>query len=295
MRRAARSVMADLDVPAPVKRRWAGRYPPPDDQDGWQVTVFPEGERVIRRSVDPPDSVLDEDWHHDSYIWPGWAPRMNDKPVDAQSPLMDVHAYWESASSRIRDAAKLMATVLGTTLGFLVGTSPLAQDSRHHLDLLTGAIGGVGLLLLVVTLIVILRVLVPDSVSFVNVLDAPQAGPLHRWKETVHADPDLYLPCGINSLNGLRQAIKVEELTLMALAAATHQDGVTDGDVALLQEAEVARAARLRELRKAATDVALVGEYYKLQAKSGFATRIGPLCAGLGIMFIVGSVALSLT
>jgi hypothetical protein len=75
----------------------------------------------------------------------------------------------------------------------------------------------------------------------------------------------------------------------MALAAATDQDDVTSSDVTLLQEAEVARAARLRELRKAATEVALVGEYYKLQAKSRFATRLGPLCAGFGIMSIVGS------
>jgi hypothetical protein len=274
---------------------WEGTYPPVQVGDDWQVTVYPQGNRVIRRSLQPQAKLQNEDWEHDTYIWPGWAPHMQVKPIDDHSPLLDTHAYWESVSSRIRDTAKWMATVIGSTLGLLVGTSPLAQNSTHHPQGWAGlSIGAVGLLCLVGTLMLILHVLLPQSVSFVDVLNAKDgSGPLHRWRATIVKEPDLYLPCGINSLDGLRQAIRVEELTLMALAAATHQDKVTESDVALLQEAEVARAARLRELRQAAGSIALIGEYHKLQNYSKRATILGPLLASIGTMAVIASVTLS--
>jgi hypothetical protein len=187
-----------------------------------------------------------------------------------------------------------MATVIGTTLGFIVGTSPLAHGSESHLRLWTGVLGCVGLLLLVATLMLILRVLLPESVSFIDVLKARDApGPLHRWRQAISDEPEFYLPCGINSLEGLRQAVKVEELTLMALAAATHHPNVTDNDVMLLQQAEIARANRLRELRDATANIALVGEYYRLRARGELATFLGPICAAIGTMAIIASVALS--
>ena len=54
-----------------------------------------------------------------------------------------------------------------------------------------------------------------------------------------------------------------------------------------LQEAQEARAVRLTELRHAAARVAVIGEYYKLRARSTRATYGGILCTLVGIAAIL--------
>jgi hypothetical protein len=54
-----------------------------------------------------------------------------------------------------------------------------------------------------------------------------------------------------------------------------------------LEEAQEARGLRLTELRHAAAQVALIGEYYKLRARSTRATYGGILCTLLGAAAIL--------
>jgi len=69
----------------------------------------------------------------------------------------------------------------------------------------------------------------------------------------------------------------IEEITLMALsrARATARDQVSSQR---LCDAQIARAARLVELRIAAARIATVGEYYKLRYRSSWATYAGVGC-----------------
>jgi hypothetical protein len=54
-----------------------------------------------------------------------------------------------------------------------------------------------------------------------------------------------------------------------------------------LEEAQEARGVRLTELRHAAAQVAMIGEYYKLRARSSQATYGGILCYLIGISAII--------
>jgi hypothetical protein len=277
---------------------WSGKYVSVaplrnDEEEPVTVEVFSSGAPVIERHVKPAKCLDLHQWHHDRYIWPGWAPKLEEQLVDARSPLEDVHDYWEAATTRLRDGARWMASVIGATLAAMVATSPFAQDHKHHLTWASVTLGFGGLSLLIVTLVLILHVLLPHSVSFNDIRNAKDPkSPLGRLKATIVNEPDLYLPCGIFALEGLQQAIKIEELTLMALADASHHEKAAEWQ-ALIQEAEVGRAARLRELRRATASIALIGEHYKLRSYSRTATILGPIFAALGAMATISSVILT--
>jgi hypothetical protein len=208
-----------------------------------------------------------------------------------------------------------MATVLGAALATVIGASPLAGLSSH-LQPAAAAIGGAGLILLGFTMLLVLRVMQPPAVSYADVQAAkPSRGltrvlykwlhrywrhshvlenPLYRWRSTVESHQDLYLPCAVSSLDDLRRSITLEEGTLVALARAREdtQDPDAEGN---LKDAQTARAARLLELRIAATRVAAVGEYYALRARSTLATYGGVICGTLGTAAIVLAFAWPIT
>jgi hypothetical protein len=97
-----------------------------------------------------------------------------------------------------------MSTVLGAALALLLGTSPLGKLSEASFTWLATGWGLAGLALLFVALVLLLRVMQPRAVSFVDVQATDRDGlkdamdPLVRWKRVVEAQQDLYLPCGIN-------------------------------------------------------------------------------------------------
>jgi hypothetical protein len=69
----------------------------------------------------------------------------------------------------------------------------------------------------------------------------------------------------------------IEEVTLTRLAHAT--EGAPGYDAgSTLSRAQEARAARLLELRTAATNIATVGEYYAVRARNTRATYGGIIC-----------------
>jgi len=82
----------------------------------------------------------------------------------------------------------------------------------------------------------------------------------------------------------------IEEMTLVALSRAT-ATARNPTSCQKLCEAQVARAARLRELRAAAAMIATVGEYYTLRYRSSWATYGGILCGLLGTAAIVTAFA----
>jgi hypothetical protein len=133
----------------------------------------------------------------------------------------------------------------------------------------------------------------PQSVSFADVQRSDAHwwqrifNPLRRWKQIVEAQQDLYLPCGVKCLESLRQSMIVEEVTLTALAYAVHNATENSVDTGDLCRAQQARASRLKDLRKAATCVAVIGEYYRLKRRSTIATYVGVLCGVAGTALLI--------
>jgi hypothetical protein len=222
--------------------------------------------------------------------------------------LAGLEQYWHTAGNRLRESAKWMATVLGAAMATVIGTSPVAHLSGHHFQRIAVLLGMAGLIFLAITMLLVLRVMQPRAVSYSDVLNAkcPRglAGvverwlrrhrqhtrvledPLYRWRQTVQRHQDLYLPCGVTSLRGLRVAIRLEEATLMKLA----QTWATVPDRAaaeMLRRAQAARIAKLLEFRTAAASIAVIGEFYALRARSTQATYLGTLFGVLGTAAVV--------
>ncbi|MBO2450741.1 hypothetical protein J4573_26795 [Actinomadura barringtoniae] len=271
----------------------------------WRVTITRGQPGHLERSVcqrATPDEPWQEfavastddprSWRPEPIIWPMWAPGLLDIKISETTPLTNIHDYWSTTGERLRDSAKWMATVLGLALGALVGTSPLAEMHKNPPRTLAIITGVAGLALLGVTLFLLLQVMRPQSVSFDEVqrsgsFRANLFRPLHKWKVTVESQQDLYLPCGVKCLTSLRQAMIIEELSLFALANAVST--CTPEDNEILEKAQKGRAARLKELRDAACQVAVIGEFYRLRFRSSWATYAGLPCGLIGTALVMGA------
>jgi hypothetical protein len=258
----------------------------------WRIVLSTDGDR-IRRDVWI-DNVAwqpaDEGWEPEGTIWPTWPVRPAKEMSSPEAALNGVQKYWNKSGNRLRDSAKWMATVLGAALAILAGTSPLAPIRQHHTRAQLVFLL-VGLVLLCVTLFLVVQVMRPQAVSFTDVQRAhrhrgPFGSALGRWREIIESHQDLYLPCGVKCLTSLRQSMIIEKMTLMALANAKESNGHRDSRKEL-EEAQEARAVRLTELRHAAAQVAMIGEYYRLRARSTRATYGGILCTLVGIAAIL--------
>lgn len=242
-------------------------------------------------------------------IWPTWPASVDEEIATSCTPLADLQRHWDESISRMRDSAKWMAAVLGAALAGVVPTAPLA--GRHHVSRASAVLGVGGLAFLAITMLLILRVMRPETVSYDEIqrAEAPSGyreklygliqrpggqkwipgSPLYRWQRSVGQHPDLYLPCGVDSLTALRQSVTVEEMTLVALARA--RENATGGAIRKkLTDAQAARAARLYELRAAAAGIVAIGVYYKVRARSTIATYLGTALSALGIIAIVAAV-----
>ena len=173
-------------------------------------------------------------------------------------------------------------------------------------------LGLAGLLSVSVTIILVLRVMRPRQVSYDSIREAaPPTGlagrlhglvcrhtpyhhalqsPLYRWKEAVTRHPDLYLPCGVGTLDTLRQLLTIEEITLMALASA-RENAASDAVRSKLTDAQTARAARLHQLRSAAASIVAMGAFYRTRARSTQAMYGGVAFGLAGIIAIVAAAA----
>jgi hypothetical protein len=265
----------------------------------WKIRLFAKGSLLKRRvwcgdQEWGPDGVAE---HEGSTIWPAWPGAATGPAAAAPSPLADVRDYWRAVGTRLRDSAKWMATVLGAALATLIGTSPLSGMRDRTPPAMAIALGAAGLVLLGCTLVLVVQVMRPKSISFTDVQVSGtyrrwgRRSPLRRWKETVESQQDLYLPCGVKCLTELRQAMIVEEITLVALAYGINQAQDQNGAITMLCHAREARAARLHELRDAAAQVAMIGEYYHLRYRSALATYGGVLSGLAGTAAVVAAFA----
>lgn len=263
----------------------------------WQVRVFVQETLIMRRvwsghrEWDPDDRARDLD----GIIWPTWPGAADGQAAAAASPLEGVRDYWSAAGTRLRDSAKWMAAVLGAALATLVGTSPLSDARLHRPQAIV--LGAAGLLLLGCTMFLVLQVMRPRSISFTDVQVSGEGrrrilgNPLKHWKDTIESQQDLYLPCGVRYLTDLRQAMIVEEITLVALSRGISAAHVDHDTFKMLCQARSARAARLQELRDAAAQVATIGEFYHLRYRSALATYGGILCGLAGAAAVVAAFA----
>jgi hypothetical protein len=288
---------------------WVGSYcgvaPDGHGNNKWNVTVFPLRSGAIQRRVLCGDKEEEwenlENWRPELIISPTWMSqdgrKSSDEPAATVSPLFGVQDYWRGVSDRIRDSAKWMAAVLGAALAALIGTSPLAEMRGSSLQDDAIRFGLVGFLLLSLTLFLVLQVLRPQSTSFEDVQTADRHNrwnparwwnPLRKWKNIVETQQDLYLPSGVKCLTTLRQAMIVDEFTLMALSEALANEKAKQ-DVGKISEAQKARAARLNEWRMAASRVATIGEFYRLRRRSAWATYLGAFCGVMGTAAIVAA------
>lgn len=274
----------------------------PDAEDSraqvcWRVEVSPDDHLITRQVLrdEKPWHQCHQEWEPEGVIWPTWPARSKDEIDASGSPLAGVQEYWSSVGNRLRDSAKWMAAVLGAALAGVIGTSPLTGMKEHKPQGIAIMLGAAGLIFLGITIFLVMQVMRPQSVSYTDVQRAKGRRwlwqePLYKWRLAIESDRDLYLPCGVRCLAGLRESMIVEEMTLVALsrATATARDPMSSQ---ILCEARTARAARLLELRVAAARIATVGEYYKLRHRSSWATYAGVLCGLLGTAAIVTAFA----
>lgn len=117
--------------------------------------------------------------------------------------------------TRLRDSAKWMATVLGAALASVIPAASLADLSKRHITVVPAVLGIAGLLLVRTTLLLVLQVMRPQSVSYAAIQEAKLPSgiraklrkfirkrgryrhshalenPLYKWQHTILAHPDL--------------------------------------------------------------------------------------------------------
>lgn len=266
----------------------------------WNVDVAVTAHSVMRAVRRTPPSADSAAWKEDAKaIWPTWPASLAEERQASVSPLAELQTHWDDSITRLRDSAKWVATALGAALAAVIPAAPLSGLAHRHLSGAAALEGLAGLLLIGVTLVLVLRVLQPQSLSYADIQEAGKPllgggwttrGAWYRWQRVVQEHADIYLPCGVPSLTTLRQLLVVEETTLMALADA--RESVRDDDQLskVAQKAYTARVARLHELRAAAASIVAIGNFYVVRMRSNWSTYGGAFFGLAGLALILKAV-----
>jgi len=165
----------------PTRRVLAeGKYllPMADDRPSctsgaWRVVVQVRGSVVTREVTysdvrwSPAGSPLEgEPWAE--VIWPTWPATVADQLEASESPLQDLLQHWDVTIGRLRDSAKWLAAVIGAALASVIPTAQLGGLGHMHLSDSAKVLGTLGLVLVSMTLLLVLRVLRPTSVSYAD-------------------------------------------------------------------------------------------------------------------------------
>jgi hypothetical protein len=161
----------------------------------------------------------------------------------------------------------------------------------------------VGLACLALTLLLLTQVLLPCLTSYDAIQMAERGSdianratrrrperrnPLQTWKRQVESQQDLWLPSGVKCLVTLREAMIVDELTLMALSDAESEAAkVGRNEQIHVQLAQQIRVSRLRVWRAAASRIVLIGELFAVRARAWRAIHLGIPLGVLGTLSIV--------
>lgn len=258
---------------------------------------------------------LDSYWKPERTIWPAWGPSAA-PDTSVPTGLDRVENYWGAAADRLRSSAKWMATVIGLAVAALIGTSPLAEFAQEPVAVPRLLIGLGGLLLLFITLALVTNVLRPQATDLLTVQRSPYPGSdshgsryaddpagigrvwwrirgrfsaVGRWRRTVESEQDLWLPSGVKCLVTLRQAMIVDELTVMALARALGHTRLSGHTRSAIREAQDIRTGRLQEWRSAAARIVIIAEYHRLRRRSWWATVPGGVIGFLGTVAVIAA------
>jgi hypothetical protein len=296
---------------APRKATWGVLVNPVAGTTNIARTVYRRDEKNPNWAEWTGDGSRNGGWKPEPVIWPTYGAPLttshhhgSDATTDAldlATPLGARVKYWSTASDRVRDSAKWMATVVGLALATLVGTSPLTDIRRTHGTSPWNIFFGVlGLTALAGTLLLLLQVIRPQATSYEDVQRAYRhtlgwrrfwTDPLVKWKETVESEQDLYLPAGVNNLTTLRQAAIIDEITLAALSNALTKETASERSTDI-QKAQAACEARLREWQSAGARITSIAEYYRLHRKSGWATYLGSVLGLIGVVAVISAFVL---
>lgn len=237
-------------------------------------------------------------------VWPIWVP-----PAQEKTAADRFHEYWKASTDQTRSTAKWMATVLGAALAALLGTAPLTGLRNTGVTPLALTVAVIGLLLIGITLFLVVRVLIPVDLNFRDLCEASypggkpprglrkwlagmrHRGALARLRADIESSEAVALPLGIKSLADLADRVRVEELTLTAIAQTLGSEKTRKNAEVLtdqrLKDAQEGRASWLAHLTNTMERWTTVASFAGLRAKADLAKTVGITAAILGVGCIV--------
>jgi hypothetical protein len=269
------------------------------------ILYDPAKPQVLRRTV-----VLlktsEERIKFEEPFWPVWVPT-----PDSETTVADFEKQWADASAQARSTSKWLATVLGAALAALIGSAPLANLRNQYVPWSAYLCGGVGLVLVALTLFLILRVLVPRVTGFEDLTSGKRS--FRKLKARLEGHGGVLLPTGITSMDELACRAQLEALTLNQLAiqlaevnqpdpAISEQGGAArrllprskkpeahtnEQRYATLMAAQAGRAQWLTYLTETITQWTAVASYQDVQDRAGLARGVGLISGTVGTALIV--------
>ena len=124
------------------------------------------GRQVFHGKTEWPRTNSKDPWRPSFVIWPNWSGDSDTKessepPKDSDAGLNGEVEYWMRTGTRIRDAARWMAAILGLALSALIGTAPFTNIRSDELTRASATFAMAGLLFIAITMFLVLRVLIP--------------------------------------------------------------------------------------------------------------------------------------
>jgi len=206
-------------------------------------------------------------------IWPIWVPQ-----PDSDTTIADFETHWNDASTQARSTAKWIATVLGAALAALIGTAPLAGFRDQDIPWYAYLSGGVGLVLIIVTLALIINVLVPQVTGFGDLTSSSGSGAFAELKGKAKESTGALLPIGITTLDELAGRNRLEDYTLNKLAneiADDNQDHTEKARHETLIAAQKGRAQWLSYLTQTITQWTVIASYRDVKNRADRALSLG--------------------
>jgi hypothetical protein len=230
---------------------------------------------TLRRTVTLGDGSSDE---VNELVWPIWVPQ-----VESDSSASDFKKTWDDAASQSRTTAKWIASILGAALAALIGTAPLSGVRNEYIPWDAYLCAGIGLGLIVLTIYLVIRVLVPQVTLFTDLVISDDFDDL---RSRIQGGSGILLPIGIHTLAELGGRAQVEALTLNALAFEA-TDHALQLSVDFAKAARDGRAKWLNYLNQNIAQWTTVATYEEVRKRVGVARIWGLIAGAIGTASII--------